>query len=434
MEKLSKTLLSAVCIMTICSGLATAQQRAAVPGYYKDIFMDGGIKLTSRTTLPVTDWLNLSLEYLATQRESSTFSPIYQDTIHQNKIILGSPEDLNGALLYPDGAPRFRMIYINGGKAGEHGNSLTERGRQIYRDFLKGGGSVVGTCAGAYISSKGSISDGKPNLKPTYIAMWPGWVHSTGLEKSYTGMFVPKDSPLLKYASFKGNHIDSVRHNGGCYMYEQELPEGTEILTYFDYEPLTANGTRSIHRKVATWAWKENDQTGRIVLCGSHPEGIESGERLLMMSGMLQYAIAGNGQTRLKGELKKGEEREMLKSTADNDPDYTMIGDRQYHHFKFTLPKGAKNITVTLTGDISYDLFLYLNKGDFAFRGKAPYADISKGGEKVLKFDTLEAGEWYVAVECNSTVETIITKWGVEYVGDTTVLNGVPYYIEVNWE
>ncbi|MCF0164066.1 MAG: hypothetical protein HUJ92_02195 [Bacteroidales bacterium] len=424
----------AACVLMAGNESATAQQKSAVPGYYKDVFMDGGIKLTSRTTLPATNWLDLSLEYLATQRETSTFPPTYLDTIHQTKILLGCPEDLNGALLYPDGAPRFRMVYMNGGKAVGHGKSLTEVGRQIFRDYVKAGGSIVGTCAGAFMASVGYITKDTLKPQPTYIGMWPGYTHSTGLSKSYTGMFVPKDSPLLKYASFKGNHIDSVRHNGGCFMYEREVPAGTEILTLYDYEPLTASGTRSIHKRAASWAWKENDQTGRIVMCGSHPESVESGERLLYMSAMMQYALDGNGATRLKAELKKGKAREMYKTTAEHNPDFTMIGDRQYHHFKITVPKGAKNVTITLSGDNSYDLFLYANKGDFAFRGQCPYADISKGASKVMKFDSLEAGEWYIAVECNSTVETIITKWGVEYVGDTTVLNGVPYSIKIDWE
>ena len=33
-----------------------------IPGYYKDIFMDSGIMLTSRTDLPVTELLGLSME------------------------------------------------------------------------------------------------------------------------------------------------------------------------------------------------------------------------------------------------------------------------------------------------------------------------------------------------------------------------------------
>lgn len=432
-----KRFLSIVALAVLLSagaGYSFAQQRAAVPGYYKDIFMDGGVKVTSLERLPASEWLGLSMELLTTQRRTSTYPPTLEDTLHQNKIFIGSPEDLNGPLLYPDGAPRFRMIYLNGGKATGHGGSLGEQGRQTYKDFIKAGGSLVGSCAGAFMSSKGTATNGKYSLNEKYTAIWPGWTHSTGLNNSQTDMFVPEESPLNKYYKFPNNHIEAVRHNGGCYMYEKELPKGTEVLTLFDYEPKTANGTRSIHKKAASWAWKENSQTGRIVLCGSHPEAIESGDRLMYMSAMVQYALEGTGEIRLKGELENGKAREMYKSTYDHDPDFTMIGDRQYHHFKFTLPEGAKNVTVTLKGENCYDLFLYLNKGEFAFRGQCPFAEMAHGAEKTMTFESLEAGEWYLSVECDTTVETLPTRWGFDYVGDTTVLNGVPYSISVSWE
>lgn len=61
---------------------------------------------------------------------------------------MGSPEDENGILLYPDGEPRFRMIYVNGGLATQHGRSLGEDGRQRIRDYVAAGGSYLGSCAG----------------------------------------------------------------------------------------------------------------------------------------------------------------------------------------------------------------------------------------------------------------------------------------------
>ncbi len=71
-------------------------------GYYKDVFMDGGIKLTSRTNLPAADFLNLSIEYFASERYTSTFPPTLADTLRQNNLIIGTDKDLNGILLYPD--------------------------------------------------------------------------------------------------------------------------------------------------------------------------------------------------------------------------------------------------------------------------------------------------------------------------------------------
>jgi hypothetical protein len=97
----------------------------AVEGYYKDLFMDGGVSLTSRESLPAADYLGLSMEYLATS-----------DQLLQNSILLGNSDDTNGVLLYPDGQPRFRCIFMNGGSATYHGKSLGESGRERIRNFF----------------------------------------------------------------------------------------------------------------------------------------------------------------------------------------------------------------------------------------------------------------------------------------------------------
>ena len=46
-------------------------------GYYKDVFMDGGINLTSRRTLPATDFLGVSLELFM----------VYLNEKHQKELI-----------------------------------------------------------------------------------------------------------------------------------------------------------------------------------------------------------------------------------------------------------------------------------------------------------------------------------------------------------
>ncbi|MDX9928217.1 MAG: BPL-N domain-containing protein [Bacteroidales bacterium] len=404
-------------------------------GFYKDIFMDGGIKLTSREDLPAAIYLDLSMEYFASQRYSSTFPPTRLDTIIQNQLFIGCETDINGVLLYPDGQPRFRVIYINGGTATNHGNSLGEEGRSRIRDFVANGGSFVGTCAGAFLASDGTISD---SLKPraAYLGVWPGQTHSTGLTNSSTGMLIEKDSPLLKYFDFGGDmYIDSVRHNGGCFAYTrgQRYPAETEVLLRYDYTK-TTTGTRKIHNEISAWAYKASPVSGRVIAIGSHPEGVGSGERLDLMAALLLYAIEGNGTPVLKGDLEKNKVRNMFKTTHDNDPSLTMIGDRQYHHFRVTIPRGAKDITVILNGAEDYDLNLYMRKGDFAAKREADYRDVSPGAAKQFTFKTLPEGEWYIAVECQTTVETIKTEWGVAYTGKTEVLNGVPYTIKVDWK
>ncbi len=403
-------------------------------GYYKDIFMDGGIKLTSMERLPAAELLNLSIENFASTRYSSTYPPTYEDTINQNNLIIGSRNDINGILLYPDGQPRFRVVYVNGGIATSHGESLGEKGRQRYRAYISAGGSYVGTCAGAFLTAAGTIKADTVYPRDNYFGIWPGIARATRLLKSSTGMFIEKNSPLLQYYDFGGDlYIDSIRHNGGCHAYEEELyPDQTEILLRYDHP--AQEGKRDIYKKISAWAYKENEYSGRVIAIGSHPEAIAYGERLELMAALIKYAIDGNGKTRLKDTLENGEIRKMYKSTYDNDPDFTMIGDKQYHHFMVEIPRNAKNISIEVKGALDYDLFLYLKKDDFAFRSNYNFLNLRPGAEKSLFFEDLEPGTWYLSVECNSTVEAIKTEWGYKYLGETSVLNGVPYSILVKWE
>ncbi|MFA5713134.1 MAG: BPL-N domain-containing protein [Bacteroidales bacterium] len=409
-------------------------QEAVAQGFYKDIFMDGGIRLTSRKDLPAARRLDLSIEYFASSKGKKASDFTLQDTLIQTALFTGSDDDTNGVLLYPDGAPRFKAIYVNGGFAPAHAISLGESGKDNIKKFVKEGGSYVGTCAGMFLASLGNKH--KNNGKE-YLHIWPGWAYSTLLSKTPIGHFIEKGSPLLKYYDFGGDmHVDSVYHNGGGFAYLQGgLPEGTEILTRYDYTPKTGKQkNHSIHNEISTWAWKESESTGRILLCGSHPEGVTSGERLDLMSSFLLYAIDGVGAPKVKGELQNGVARIMDKKTEDNNPDFTRIGDKQYHHFTVDIPKKAKNIRVSLEGAKGYDLNLYLNRGAPAFKQDANMVDISKGAKKSILNKKLEPGVWYIGVECDTTVESRQEEWGWSYTGDLSVLNGVPYTIKVEWD
>ncbi len=420
--------------LIILAIIATTSLNSNAQGYYKDIFMDGGIKLTSREDLPAARRLGMSIEHFVSGKDTPESPLTLQDTLIQQMLFVGSEIDHNGILLYPDGQPRFRLLYVNGGKATRHGFSLTSKGRENIRTFVKNGGNYLGTCAGMFLATNAITTDSiKP--KPAYLHIWPALAHSTRLAKTPTGHFIEPGSPLLKYYDFGGDmHIDSVYHNGGGFAYlPGGFPEGTEILTRYDYEPFTRDSL-SIHNQISSWAWKENGQSGRILLTGSHPEGYTSGERLDMMSAMILHAMDGSGTPVVKGELLRGEVRSMDKSTLDNDPLYTKIGDKQYHHFTVKIPKGTANIKVELKGDPTCDLNLYMNKGGHAFGSVATIMDISKGAVKTIQLNSLEPGTWYIAVECATTVQVSDAQWGQAYTGNLGVLNGIPYTISITWD
>lgn len=413
-----------------CSISSNAQNEAK--GYYKDVFVDGGIFLNSFEDLPSARYLGLCWESFASaENEKLTM----MDTILQNQLICGSPYDENGILLYPDNSPRFRVVYMNGGKATNHGRSLTEKGRENYNIFIQNGGSYVGTCAGAYLASKGVMND---TVKPidNYLGIWPGVTRATKLLKSYTNIDIEPGSPLLKYFSFgEDMQIDSVRHNGGCFAYtKEEWPAKTEILARYDSD--TVKVEREINGEPVVWAYKDNDLTGRVVACGSHPEEMVRGERLDLMSAMILYAMDGNGNIRLKAELENGKPRTMDASTSDNNPGYAKIGDKQYHHFTIDIPKKCEKVTITLNdvnGAENFDLFLFAASGEYAFADNAKYKDIAFGVAKILEIENPQEGKLYISVFCDTTVDTTETAYGTQYSGRVDVLNGVPYSITVKY-
>jgi len=358
------------------------------------------------------------------------------DSLLQRQLIKGSDIDENGILLYPDGAPRFRVLYVNGGSSFSHGESLGHSGIERIRQFVANGGSYVGTCAGSALSSTGIWRDTHFQSQEFYFGIWPGVIRRTELANSYTGMNIPKDSPLLRYYDFGGDlHIDSMRHNLGNHAYTNfNYPQETEVLA--TYETDTMQLKRPIGGEPSIWAYKPYASAGRAVMCGSHPEAITKGERLHLMSAMLCYAMDGNGIAKVKGDLLNGITRVMNKNTHDNIPAYTKIGDKQYHHFTFNVPQNTEKVTITLNaipGYTNYDLYLFARKDSFAFRGESDAQDMTFGVDKAIEIEHPESGTWYVSVFCDTSVDAIQTKYGVQYTGRVDVLNGVPYTIRIDY-
>lgn len=404
-------------------------------GFYKEVFMDGGIALTSRYFLPATRFLGIKMDYFAS---ASTKKLSQKDTLIQNNILCGSEIDTNGWLLYPDGSPRFRMIYVNGGSSAKHARSVGEEGRKAIQAYIAAGGSYVGTCAGAYIASLGSIKKDGIKFTDCYWGLWPGYAQSTRLIKSSTGMALPKRSPLLQYFDFGGdNMVAEVRHNGGCSAYESpsaDLPEGTVPLAHYRF----LNTKRvKIDGRVAVWGYKASEESGRVVLCGSHPESVSEGERLEFMSAMMLYAMDGNPAPKIKGVLNEGEVREMNKRTEDEEPAFTRIGDRQYHHFQINVPRKCKRVIVKIDGyegEKRFDLTLCAKRGELAFHDNTLLKSVARGFKKSLTINNPKPGKWFVSVFCENTVTAYTNKYGTYYRGRTGVLNGVPYQITVEYE
>lgn len=426
-----------VLVFFVNASLATAQQRQK--GFYKDLFMDSGMMLTSRVDLWAARLADFTIESFVSTPHSYTdkFAFTDADTLLQSQLISGSALDENGILLYPDGAPRFRAVYMNGGRAKAHGTSLGEQGRANYRTFVANGGGYVGSCAGAFIASLGTkLPDKEAAPNDMYLGIWPGYTTGTGLEKSWTDVVIEPNSPLLRYYRFGGRMaIDSVRHNGGCYGNMTFLcPVGTEVLAR--YSTPGGEPKRPIIGEPVVWAYKASEQAGRIVLCGSHPEDAVEGPQLELTAAMLKYAMDGVGKPTVKGELKNGEERRMTCYTHDKRPAYTRIGDKQYHHFTVEVPEGTDTLKITLKpteGLGHFDLYLFADSRQLAFKDEAEHCDLHPGIGKLLTIVRPKAGTLYVSVFCDTTVEARQTRYGTQYSGRLDVLNGVPYAIRVDF-
>lgn len=421
--------------------LSDSQILAMVPqvqntAFYKDVFLDGGcclnpgVKVNGKVVnarMPYAlDKLGLSYEFFISSEDDAFAAPVHSEAVVMNSIIEGNPADPNGALLYPDGEPRFRAIYIFGGSSTNHGNQLSSQSRNNVNKFYRNGGSYVGSCAGAFLS--GLYANG--SVRP-YFNIWKdGNMMHTGLNSSSTSMFLPSDSPLLKYSDFgKDGKIEGVRHNGGGYMDERTAPAGTEVLARFGTCPGGSTGA-VYYNKVSTWAYKESAETGRLAVCGSHPEDASSGEVLDFTAAMFSYALDGSGCAKVKDILHDGE----CKSTHK-------IGDGQCHHFVFYLSENA-SVTLELYGSEDADLQLYLKKGTFAFPESDPdySAAYPHSLQQIINTDVLEAGLWFVTVKCNAQITSTPVVLNTsnnkgkyfEYSGNLKILSGEPYLLKFN--
>ena len=400
-------------------------------GFYKEIFMDSGIQLYGRKNLIAADFLGAEYEVFL----RTTLVGTGNDTLMQHKCFVGWEGDTNGALLYPDGSPRFRMIYVNGGLAGSHGRSLGEDGRERFREYVRNGGSYLGTCAGAFVASQGYINvkdEYTPNKN--YLGIWPGRVRDTYLADKWLTMYMDADCPLLKYYDFGGDlKVENIYHLNGPYaaLEPQDMPPaGTLPLLRVDYDTIPPQGP-SIDNQVTCWAYKANEATGTVISMASHPEEITEGERLHLMAAFLQYAMDNTGSPVVKGELVSGQVREMNKATEDAAPEFTKIGDRQYHHFTVEVPKRTKKLVITLEGADGTDLSLAAMPGEFAFLKDAAVKDESAGSRKTIVLKKPQAGKWYISVFCETAPDAEFGENGVIYTGRTDVLNGVPYKVSV---
>lgn len=388
------------------------------PGFYKDLFMSGGKNLTSRKSLPAAESLGLTWEYYAGS-----------DVARQNQLLIGSSADENGVLLFPDGAPRFRMLYVNGGGATAHGKSLTHDGRERLRQFFAAGGSYCGSCAGSFLS--GRNVDRRREPRTGYLHIFPFNTLNTGLRRTRVGHAIPEDSPLLRYRSFGDDaRVDDIYHNNGNWLRmdrKDEALRDVEVLANYIHPDHRIDGGAAI------WSWRRDAASGRIVNIGCHPEASRSGEKLALTEACFLHALAGTGSPQIKAVLEYDTPRRMNRGSADGQPEFARIGDRQLHHFAIDVTPDAPRIRIELTSDSDVDLELFLNNHHPRDPDVVAHSVLGPGAEKTLE-RSLTPGRWYLSVFCASSVESINDPDAGFYrnVGDRRLLNGASYSVRIS--
>ncbi|MDG2128153.1 MAG: PPC domain-containing protein, partial [Fuerstiella sp.] len=225
--------------------------------------------------------------------------------------------------------------------------------------------------------------------------------------------------------------VKDIYHNNGNWLPTHEGNHAADIEVLATY----VNSGHKTHEGAAVWAYRSEASCGRIVNIGSHPEGAESGERLALTESCLLYALDGTGTPQLKGNLKDGVLRLMSRSTEDELPELTRIGDGQYHHFRFNVPDDGCDVTVNVatTEDSSAaDLHIYLAKDEFAFDSSALHRAAGGGNTQTIRA-RLEPGTWYLGVECATRVHAVEDQDSGfhRYFGNTEILNGVAYSVQM---
>ncbi|MBQ0025247.1 MAG: fimbrillin family protein [Bacteroidales bacterium] len=456
--------------------------RTDVPekSFYKDVFIDATMYLDNMRTelgsntitggqIPLIPQAYYDLYGKDTWSDNVEYAWAFNngasDSLLMRSIICGNESDLNGALLYPDGEPRFKMMFSYGGKASNHGRAVGEDGRNNVSTFYANGGCYVGSCAGAYLSVpiwNNSPAEYSYGLMDGGVARFSGMYISN--EPYYNTLTVTGGTRFSELCGFGAGDVavDSVQHNGGCYLDEKQLPPRGEILALFSSTAypeenlqidVTHSNPKTCLNHPCIWAYKRNDISGRLVSCGSHPERCNTEKVNSLYKAEVLYAMEGFGNASAKAVLKNGETR--LMNLHKGDPAHCGIGDKQYHHFVIFLAKDVKELTVILDWDSKARLDLGLRHESFAFLDEieqpfsriSPYENAFVESPLSITLKDVPAGMWFVSVHCQECPGTVIQTWAnlsprriggyFEYKGtdeQMAALNGIPYRITAQWK
>jgi glutamine amidotransferase-like uncharacterized protein len=349
-------------------------------GLKADIFVDAGAQLSKVSLQKSATLAGLSRDVFVTNSNAAT-----------RAVIGGNSSDLNGALLYPDGQPRFSTIYVNGGSAG-HANVMGAAGRQALADFYSAGGSYTGSCAGEFIAAN--------HIKSIYGGQ-VGNYKRTGRQ---TVTFTETDHPIVQYLQeWNGgsNVVAGIPHyygptNRSTYRH----PEGTDFI---------GTVTSGLHKgSDFLIEYQRDSESGVAVLSPSHPEYNRNSGNTALMAAILKRADDLSQTTPdLKGTLTSGQTVVMSSPTQK-------VGDGQYHRYQVEVPAGLSALHIRL-GDLTGNADLFIQKDGVAHQDSyLAQATATGTSDDTITLQNPEAGIYEISV-----------------FGAHTLLNGVAYTLSV---
>ncbi len=322
-----------------------------------------------------------------------------------------APEDANGALLYPDGAPRVFLFFMPGGNAAytladiagvsdprsteamaaERSKLAAARGR-AQRAF-RGGMNYVGVCGGFFAAASGYTD---PRALHTGWGLWPGRVAGLG----------PVARPPLPDVVFEGaeaNHplaraaggaLRAMPYHGGPLGVARDAPDTEYLGRYRGGNMPELEGDTFL----AAYRAAGHPAGGRCVIATGHPE-IGRPDFLLAMA---LYAADHAVETPIR-PLELGR------------PAVGIIGDDQLQYYRVS-PPAAGRLRVALAG-LDADCDLYLRAGlpptprRFDAKSAAPGL-----AEERIEHAALRGGAVYIAVHGrhalrNGARYALIARW-----------------------
>ncbi len=244
----------------------------------------------------------------------------------------------NGALGYPDGTARVRLLIMPGGNATRNLSEVVgvvapstdqarlDVGRKLPQQVFRTGMNYIGVCAGAYTATSGYDH---PNAVDAQWGLWPGRFPDLGPGISQPLPDVLVDPAMQKHPLWKATANGTLKgmfFNGG----PLDLQAGVPDTEYFGrYQ---GGGMPALAGRCFSLAYRPAgiNQSGRLVISSGHPEA----HHREFLAAMAQYAI----------DHEYAVPRRPL---VVEQPATAVCGEDQMHYWSISVPAGKK-LTVTL--------------------------------------------------------------------------------------